>query len=164
MDNARQIRNLALVGFMGTGKSSVGRLVADVLHFTFLDTDDVIKARAGMSIAEIFEHQGEPAFRDWERRIVDELTRRHRTVIATGGSAEKLAAMRAVGADYVINRHEEDAGARVAELFPAGVDLALDYVGPETLATTMAISYRKIVSRDRLSNTRRPELMPSEQQ
>lgn len=85
MDNARKIRNLALVGFMGTGKSSVGRLVADVLHFTFLDTDDVIKARAGMSIAEIFEHQGEPAFRDWERRIVDELTRRHRTVIATGG-------------------------------------------------------------------------------
>src|SRR2546422_3931818 len=70
---------------MGTGKSSVGRLVADVLHFTFLDTDDVIKARAGMSINEIFEQQGEPAFRKWERRIAGELTRRHKTVIATGG-------------------------------------------------------------------------------
>src|SRR2546428_7836272 len=85
VDNARQIRNLALIGFMGTGKSSVGRLVADALHFTFLDTDDVIKARAGMSIQEIFEQQGEPAFREWERRIAGELTRRHKTVIATGG-------------------------------------------------------------------------------
>src|SRR5437660_9039604 len=42
----RQIHNLAIVGFMGTGKSSVGRMVADTLHFTFLDTDDVIEARA----------------------------------------------------------------------------------------------------------------------
>src|ERR1044071_4089603 len=85
VDNARQIRNLALIGFMGTGKSSVGRLVADVLHFTFLDTDDVIEARAGCSIREIFDQHGEAAFREWERRIVEELTRRNRTVIATGG-------------------------------------------------------------------------------
>ena len=42
---------------MGTGKSSVGRLVADVLHFTFLDTDNVIEARAGKTISEIFEQQ-----------------------------------------------------------------------------------------------------------
>jgi shikimate kinase len=85
VDTARQIRNLALIGFMGTGKSSVGRLVADMLRFTFLDTDDVIIARAGKSIAEIFEQQGEAAFRDWERKIVEELTRRSKTVIATGG-------------------------------------------------------------------------------
>ena len=70
---------------MGTGKSSVGRMVADTLHFTFLDTDDVIAARAGKSIPEIFEQQGEPAFRDWERKIVEELTRRTKTVVATGG-------------------------------------------------------------------------------
>src|SRR5439155_9744889 len=70
---------------MGTGKSSVGRLVADVLHFTFLDTDDVIEARAGCSIREIFDQHGEATFREWERRIVQELTRRNRTVIATGG-------------------------------------------------------------------------------
>ena len=85
MNDERQIRNLALVGFMGTGKSSVGRLVADVLHFTFLDTDDVIEARAGCSIREIFDQHGEATFREWERRIVQELTRRNRTVIATGG-------------------------------------------------------------------------------
>jgi len=70
---------------MGTGKSSVGRLTADALRFTFLDTDTVIEARAGKSINDIFLDEGEPAFREWERRIVEELTRRKRTVIATGG-------------------------------------------------------------------------------
>jgi shikimate kinase len=85
VDTGRQIRNLSLIGFMGTGKSSVGRLVADLLRFTFLDTDDVISARAGKSISEIFQQQGEAAFRDWERKIVEELTRRSKTVIATGG-------------------------------------------------------------------------------
>jgi shikimate kinase len=63
----------------------VGRVVADVLHFTFLDTDHVIEARAGKSISDIFAQDGEPAFRQWERRIVEELTRRDKTVIATGG-------------------------------------------------------------------------------
>ena len=81
----RHIHNLALIGFMGTGKSSIGRLVADALHFTFLDTDDVITARAGKTISEIFEQNGESSFRDLEKRIVEELTRRTRTVIATGG-------------------------------------------------------------------------------
>jgi len=85
MESARQIRNLALIGFMGTGKSSVGRLVADILHFTFLDTDQVIEARAAKPIARIFELEGEPVFRDWEKRIVEELTMRQKTVIATGG-------------------------------------------------------------------------------
>jgi len=85
VDNERQIRNLTIIGFMGTGKSSVGRLVADLMHFTFLDTDDVIEARAGKTIGEIFEQHGETVFRDWERRIVEELTRRKKTVIATGG-------------------------------------------------------------------------------
>src|SRR5213075_2286810 len=82
---ARKIQNLALIGFMGTGKSSVGRLVADALHFTFLDTDHVIQARAGSTVREIFEQEGEPAFREWERRIVEELTRRTKTVISAGG-------------------------------------------------------------------------------
>lgn len=85
MVGERQIQNLALIGFMGTGKSSVGRLVADLLHFTFLDTDKVIEAWAGKTISEIFEQQGEPVFRQWEQRLVQDLTRRTRTVISTGG-------------------------------------------------------------------------------
>jgi shikimate kinase len=85
VDSTRQIRNLTLIGFMGTGKSTVGRAVADILRYTFLDTDDVIEARAGATVQEIFQHHGEPAFREWELRIVEELTRRNKTVIATGG-------------------------------------------------------------------------------
>jgi shikimate kinase len=85
VDQNRQFRNLSLIGFMGTGKTSVGRLVAETLHFTFLDTDEVIKARAGKSIAEIFTADGELAFRAMERQIVEELSRRDKTVLATGG-------------------------------------------------------------------------------
>ena len=70
---------------MGTGKSSVGQLLASHLHFTFLDTDNVIEARTGKSISDIFAQQGEPAFRELERRIVQELTLRKKTVVATGG-------------------------------------------------------------------------------
>jgi shikimate kinase len=85
MTAARSIHNLALIGFMGTGKSTVGRLVAEILHFTFLDTDKVIEAWTGKSVADIFQQAGEPAFRDWERRVVEDLTHRRKTVIATGG-------------------------------------------------------------------------------
>jgi len=85
VSTARQIHNLALIGFMGTGKSSVGRLVADALRFTFLDTDDVIIGRSGKSIGEIFEQNGELAFRELERGLVEELSRRTKTVISTGG-------------------------------------------------------------------------------
>ena len=85
MTGTRSIHNLALIGFMGTGKSCVGRVAADTMHFTFLDTDHVIEARAGKAISDIFAQDGEPAFRQWERRIVEELTRRQKTVIATGG-------------------------------------------------------------------------------
>jgi shikimate kinase len=85
MTTKRPIRNLALIGFMGTGKSSVGRLVADLLHFTYLDTDHVIEARAGKTITELFKQDGEPVFRTWEKKIVEELALRDKTVISTGG-------------------------------------------------------------------------------
>ncbi|HCL91165.1 MAG TPA: shikimate kinase [Verrucomicrobiota bacterium] len=85
MTGPRSVRNLALIGFMGSGKSCVGRMAADLLHFTFLDTDQVIEARAGKRISDIFAQDGERVFREWERRIVEELTRREKTVIATGG-------------------------------------------------------------------------------
>lgn len=70
---------------MGTGKSTVGQLVAAQLHYSFVDTDHLIESSAGKSVSHIFEQDGEPAFRDWERRIVRELASRTRTVIATGG-------------------------------------------------------------------------------
>lgn len=85
MTAPRIIRNIALCGFMGTGKSSVGRLVAEQLRFAFLDTDHVIEARAGKPIAKIFEEEGEAAFREMERKVVKELAVRDHTVISTGG-------------------------------------------------------------------------------
>jgi len=98
MHSDRQIANLALVGFMGTGKTSVGRLVAEQLRFEFLDTDELIQTRTGRTIAGIFEQDGEPNFRALERQIVGELAARNKTVIATGGglpaNQENLASLK----------------------------------------------------------------------
>ena len=85
MQNIRQLANLALIGFMGTGKTTVGRLVAEALHFDFLDTDELIQSRTGKTIADIFVQDGEPAFRELERQIVLELSTKTKTVISTGG-------------------------------------------------------------------------------
>jgi shikimate kinase len=70
---------------MGTGKSSVGQLAADLLHFGFLDTDDLIESTVGRSISQIFAEQGEAAFRECERQAVQLLSEKTRTVMATGG-------------------------------------------------------------------------------
>jgi shikimate kinase len=85
MHSERRVVNIALIGFMGTGKTSVGRLVADQLNFDFLDTDDLIQTRRGLTITEIFSTDGEPAFRQLEQKLVAELAARTQTVIATGG-------------------------------------------------------------------------------
>ena len=85
VNNSRRLVNLALIGFMGTGKTSVGRLAAEQLHFDYLDTDEVIQSRTGRTISDIFEKDGEPAFRNLEQQVVSELAARKRTVIATGG-------------------------------------------------------------------------------
>jgi shikimate kinase len=85
VSNTRQHVNLALIGFMGTGKTSVGRLVAEQLHFHYLDTDETIQARTGRSIADIFSKDGEPAFRELEKNLVEELASHKKTVISTGG-------------------------------------------------------------------------------
>jgi len=81
----RDYANIALIGFMGCGKSSVGQLVAEHLEFDFVDTDTLIEQLAGMSIGRIFSTEGEAAFRELETRVVNELAHRQRTVIATGG-------------------------------------------------------------------------------
>ena len=98
MSSDRAIHNVALIGFMGVGKSSVGRLVAAQLHFEFVDTDELIEQRAAKSIPAIFAQQGEPAFRQMERSLLQEMENWRRTVVATGGgmtgSDENLASLR----------------------------------------------------------------------
>ncbi len=77
--------NIVLIGFMGSGKTTVGKALANNLKFSFLDTDEYIEERAGMKISDIFATQGEKYFRELERSILGELTDRDHTVIATGG-------------------------------------------------------------------------------
>ena len=78
-------RNIVLVGFMGSGKSSTGRYVAERLDRPFLDMDTEIERREGRSIPDIFAQQGEPHFRQLERALVQELAARASLVIAPGG-------------------------------------------------------------------------------
>src|SRR5437868_3026103 len=85
MSSGRKIHNIALIGFMGTGKSSVGHLLAVQLHFTFLDTDEQIETRHHKSISAIFADEGEAAFRNYEQQIVAEVAARTRLVVSTGG-------------------------------------------------------------------------------
>jgi len=77
--------NVILVGFMGAGKSSVGRIVARRLGRCFVETDDMIVAKEGVSIPEIFATKGEPYFRVLEEDVVNLLTLKNGDVIATGG-------------------------------------------------------------------------------
>lgn len=79
------MRNIALIGFMGSGKTSVGRALAELLGFRFVDTDELIEGRARKRISEIFAREGEPAFRALEGSIVRELADGHGLVISTGG-------------------------------------------------------------------------------
>jgi shikimate kinase len=78
---------LFLIGMMGAGKSTVGRLLARRGGFDFIDCDRELEARSGVSIATIFELEGEESFRRREAALIDELTQRPRTVLATGGGA-----------------------------------------------------------------------------
>jgi len=85
---ARRIdRPVVLVGLMGAGKSTVGRRLAALLEFDFVDADEAIEQAAQMSVAEIFSEFGEPYFRDGERRVIARLIEERHGVIATGGGA-----------------------------------------------------------------------------
>jgi dihydroorotase len=78
-------QNIVLMGFMGTGKSTVGKKLAARLGMTFLDMDTLIEERAGKPIPKIFEEDGEPHFRALERTLTRELSQRNGLVIACGG-------------------------------------------------------------------------------
>ena len=78
-------KNIILTGFMGTGKSTLGRLLAKSINYDFVDTDTEIENREGRSIEEIFKQDGEASFRKLESNLVTELAQMQGLVIATGG-------------------------------------------------------------------------------
>lgn len=78
-------KNIVLTGFMGAGKSTVGKKLSKVLRKPLVDTDDIIEEKAGMSISEIFAEYGEDYFRELEEEVVAEVSEFHDHVIVTGG-------------------------------------------------------------------------------
>jgi shikimate kinase len=79
--------NIFLIGLMGAGKTTVGRILARELHKTFIDTDREIEKRTGVAIPVIFEFEGETGFRTREAAVIDEFAGHDNVVLATGGGA-----------------------------------------------------------------------------
>jgi shikimate kinase len=118
-----------LIGPRGSGKSTVARLLAGCLGWAWVDADDVLEAKAGRSIREVFAGEGEAGFRDREAAVLEELCRLHNHIVATGGGVvlrqANRALLRAAGrvvwlnadADTLFGRTQGDAG--TAERRPA---------------------------------------------
>jgi shikimate kinase/3-dehydroquinate synthase len=111
--------NIILTGFMGVGKSAVGRRLADALGWKLLDTDELIESRAGKAISRIFAEEGEAAFRLMEAEVARELIGLDRQVIATGGgmivAQTNLRALEAAGAVVQLEASPETIWERVRQ-------------------------------------------------
>ena len=83
-------RNIFLIGMMGSGKSQTGPILAKMINYAFVDTDDVIEKASKQSISSIFEKDGEKVFRDVEKKVLKEISQHHSLVIATGGGLVTL--------------------------------------------------------------------------
>lgn len=127
-ENQRYL-NIVITGFMSTGKTTVGELVADQLGWQFVDTDDLIVERAGMSIPEIFLRHGEDMFRAYEAQLAPEIALWQRVVIATGGGMlvdpDNLAALREHGLVICLTASEDEIESRLGD--GAGRPLAPDW-------------------------------------
>lgn len=104
--------NIVLVGLMGAGKTTIGRLLARAFDRPFVDTDHEIEARTGVKVPVIFEIEGEAGFRMREAQVIADLCRRRGIVLATGGGAvlkeENRAALRASGQVIYLNAQPTD--------------------------------------------------------
>ncbi len=80
-------KNIVLIGFMGTGKTSVGKILARKLNRLVIDADEVIEAKTRRKIGDIFEKEGEPYFRALEKETIGDISRKEGVVITTGGGA-----------------------------------------------------------------------------
>lgn len=83
----KSVDNIFLVGPMGAGKTTIGKLLADELKLEFIDSDQEIENRTGADIAWIFDMEGEEGFRKREEKVIEELSAKNKIVLATGGGA-----------------------------------------------------------------------------
>lgn len=90
------MKNIALVGFMGTGKTTIACMLAEKFHAEYIDIDDLIEANQKMSIVEIFAKKGEPFFRKLEKEAVAEVSAKQGRIIACGGGV-------VLDADNIVN-------------------------------------------------------------
>lgn len=95
MDGERKKQNIYLVGLMGAGKTTIGKMLAKRLAYVFIDSDHEIEARTGVSLPTIFEIEGEEGFRKREAQVIAEMAAREGHVVATGGGAVLRAENRA---------------------------------------------------------------------
>lgn len=120
----RETANIVLVGMPGSGKTTVGRLLARLSGRPFVDLDGEIVRRAGKSIPELFAQEGEGAFRDLESRVLEEVCAKGGQAIATGGGAvlrpENRTAMRRTGRVYFLQRNLGDLPTEGRPLSQAG--------------------------------------------
>lgn len=88
--------NLYLIGYRGSGKSTVGPLLAKVLLWDHVDSDEQIQILTGQTISEIFEDSGESGFREWETTIVQAFSRKKKQVVSLGGGAPTIQTIREI--------------------------------------------------------------------
>ncbi|MDA8432172.1 MAG: AAA family ATPase [Nitrospiraceae bacterium] len=110
--------NIVLTGFMGTGKTAVGRELSRLLSMRLVDVDSEIEAGRGMKIADIFRDFGEPYFRDLETEVIRRFARQRNLIISTGGGAvlreENMAALRETGVIFCLRAAPQTILARTA--------------------------------------------------
>jgi shikimate kinase len=137
-----------LTGFMGSGKTTVGRALAAALGWEFVDLDAEVEARARMTVREIFERLGEPAFRELEHgALLDVLQGAGPAVVATGGGTftfpRNLALMRAAGTSIWLNPSFATIVGRIGSLGKQDRPLFRNEVEALTLFRTRQDAYRE---------------------
>ena len=109
--------NIILVGFMGTGKTSVGRQLSQRLGMTYVDTDEIIEKTTGRCISDIFVQNGESYFRELENEAVHQVSGLNKHVVSTGGGAvlrtENLEILKRNGVVFCLSARSEEIWARV---------------------------------------------------
>lgn len=113
------MKTLFLVGYMGCGKSTIGRKLSRALGCEFVDTDNCIEEREGATVFDIFHYEGEERFREIEREVLEEVIRREEaSVVSTGGGlpawGDNMERMNEVGRTVYLKRSAENIASRLS--------------------------------------------------